>query len=299
MKKAKSVALIGAGKLTDSSLARFWLLSEMLGPVKASSFRLASRIANHLRAGYPVKDYSELDACRTILICVPDRALKSVVAELCAAPIRWNGKAVVVCSAWLDSAELIPLASRGASIGSLTTIPGFDDAKYLVEGDRLAVNEAKRLVENAERRAVSIERQRKPLFLTALTCAGSLLVPLLMTASESLRYAGVPASVSAAILEKQLSNSLRSYVRGGRRAYQPPRELGRQLRALSTADPPLAGYLEQSCLVAAALLEARQPITEKRVPVAPLELPARRTPRFSRQPAQTSAERPPTFAAAR
>ncbi|MBZ5606850.1 MAG: hypothetical protein LAP38_01220 [Acidobacteriia bacterium] len=270
MKKAQSVALIGAGKLTDSSLARFWALSELLGPVKASSFRLASRIANRLRAGYPVKDCSEFDACRLILICVPDRSVKGVVAELCSAPIHWPRKAVVLCSTWLDSMELRPLAARGASVGSLSTIPGFDDTRYLVEGDRLAVLESRRLVEHGERRAVAIERQLKPLFLTALTCTGSLLVPLLMAASESLRHAGVPSAASAAILEKQLSQSLRSYVRGGRRAYQEPRELPRQLRALSIADPPLASYIEQSCRLAARLLEARQPLAEKHYSAAQL-----------------------------
>ena len=296
MKKAKSVALIGAGNLTDSSLARFWSLSEMLGPVKASSYRLASRIANHLRAGYPVKDYSELDACRMILISVPDRALKYVVAELSASNIRWSKKAVVVCSDWLDSAELTALAARGASIGSLTTIPGFDDSKYLIEGDRLAVKESKRLVENTQRRAVAIERHLKPLFLSALTCTGSLLVPLLMTASESLRHAGVPSAMSASILEKQLDNSLRSYVRGGRRAYHAPRELGRQLRALSAVDPPLANYVEQSCRLAAGLLESREP-PERRPLVPQLASPGRSAPRFSRQPPQTA--RPPALAAVR
>ncbi len=263
MKKAQSVALIGAGNLTDSSLSRFRLLSELLGPVKASSYRLASRIANQLRAGHPVKDFSEFDRCRLILIAVPDQTAKRFVAELSAARISWPGKAVVLCSTWLDSMELYGLAARGASIGSITTIPGFDDTRYLVEGDRLAVLESRRLVEHPERRALAIGRPLKPLFLTALTCTGSLLVPLLMAASESLRRAGVPAAASAAILEKQLSQALRSYARSGRRAYQEPRELPRQLRALSLADPPLASYVEQSCRLAARLLEARQHAGEK------------------------------------
>jgi hypothetical protein len=259
MKKAKSVALVAGGKLTDSSLAHFWSLSEMLGPVKASSYRLASRIANSLRAGYAVKNYSEFDACRMILVCVPDQALPGVLAELFSEDISWHGKSVVLCSAWLDSSNLREFSAHGASVSSICTIPGFDHVRYLVEGDKMAIQESKRLVEHRERRAIAIERHLKPLFLAALTCTGSLLFVLLMAASESLRHAGLRSSASAAILEKQLTDSLRSYVRGGRRAYLAPHALPQQLRALSAADPALADYLEQSCRIATQLMETPEP----------------------------------------
>jgi hypothetical protein len=72
MKKAQSVGLIGTGSLTDSPLTRFRWLSERLGPVKSASYRVASRIANMLRAGHPVKDYVEFESCELILICVPE-----------------------------------------------------------------------------------------------------------------------------------------------------------------------------------------------------------------------------------
>ena len=67
MKKAQSVGLIGTGSLTDSPLTRFWWLSERLGPVKSASYRVASRIANMLQAGRPVKDYAEFETCELIL----------------------------------------------------------------------------------------------------------------------------------------------------------------------------------------------------------------------------------------
>src|SRR5271170_4138705 len=167
MKKAKSVALIGAGKLTDSSLSRFYWLSDRLGPVKSSSFRLASRIANQLRAGHPVKDYEEFRSSELILVCVPEPMLRPVLDDLASAPIDFNGKAVVLCSLWRDSSELHKLSARGAAVGSICLIPGFDDLRYLVEGDRLAVLRARRLVEHRDRRAVTIERSLKPFYLAA------------------------------------------------------------------------------------------------------------------------------------
>jgi predicted short-subunit dehydrogenase-like oxidoreductase (DUF2520 family) len=254
MKKAQSVGLIATGSLTDSPLTRFWWLPERLGPVKSASYRVASRIANMLQAGHPVKDYAEFESCALVLVCVPDETVQRVVAEMVSAPISWRGKAVVLCTTWLDSGELQELAARGASVGSISPIPGFEDLRYLVEGDPLAIRQAKSLVEHRERRAVAIERPLKPFFLAALTCTATLLFALLHAASASLQYARIPSGLSATLLERQLTRTLRSVLKGGRRAYPPPRELPRQLRALSGVNPELALYVEQSARLASQVV---------------------------------------------
>jgi len=259
MKRAQSVGLIGTGSLTDSPLTRFWWLSERLGPVKSASYRVASRIANMLQAGHPVKDYAEFESCVLILVCVPEETVAQVVSEMVLAPISWEGKAVVLCSTWLDSGELHELSARGASVGSISPIPGFDE-RYLVEGDPLAIRESKSLVEYRERRAVAIERPLKPFFLAALTCTGTLLFAVLHVAFESLHHARIPPGLSATVLERQLTRTLRSFLKGGRRAYPTPRELPIQLRALSDANPELALYLEQSCHMASRLMEKRRAV---------------------------------------
>jgi predicted short-subunit dehydrogenase-like oxidoreductase (DUF2520 family) len=257
MKQARSVGLIGTGNLTDSPLTRFWWLTERLGPVKSASYRVASRIANMLRAGHPVKDYAEFESCSLILLYVPEEQLPRVVSEMLSAGISWPGKAVVLCSTWLDSGELRELSARGASIGSISPIPGFDHQRYLVEGDPLAIRQSKSLVEHRERRAVVVERPLKPFYLAALTCTGTLLFALLHAAFESQNHAGIRAALSAMLLERQMAITLRSFFKGGRRAYPEPRELPSQLRALSAADPDLAHYIEQSCRLASRLMEKR------------------------------------------
>jgi predicted short-subunit dehydrogenase-like oxidoreductase (DUF2520 family) len=255
MKKAKSLGLIGAGSLTDSSLTRFWWLPDRLGPVKSASFRVASRIANMLRAGHPVKDYAEFESCTLILVCVPEKNVQQVVAEMLSCGISWRGKAVVLCSTWLDSTSLRELSARGAAVGSISGIPGFDDQRYLVEGDAFAIRQSKLLVEHRDRRAVAIERPLKPFYLAALTSTGSLLFALLHVASEALRNAGIQPTLSATLLERQIARTLRSFLKGGRRAYPPLREVPRQLRALSAHSPELAHYLEQSCRLASRLMD--------------------------------------------
>jgi hypothetical protein len=260
MKKAQSVGLIGTGNLTDSPLTRFWFLSERLGPVKSASYRVASRIANMLQAGHPVKDYAEFESCVLILVCVPEETVAQVVAEMLSAEIDWRGKAVVLCSTWLDSGELRELSARGASVGSISPIPGFEDQRYLVEGDPLAIRQSKSLVEYRERRAVAVERPLKPFFLVALTCTGALAFALLRVAFESLQHAGIQPGFSAAMLERQISRTLRSFLKGGRRAYPEPRELPRQLRALSTTSPHLAKFLEESHRLASHLMSRSQSV---------------------------------------
>jgi len=260
MKRAKPVALVGAGNLTDSPLTRFLWLSDQLGPVKSRSYRLASRISNIFRSGHPVKDYLEFDACRLILVCVPDQMLPKVVSEMAASTVSWSGKAIVLCSMWLDSSHLAELAARGGSIGSLCPIPGFEgleDFRYLVEGDKLAKLEAKRLMAHQKQRVIAIERSLKPFYLAALTCTGNLLFALLVAASESLRHAGLSSPLSATILEKQIGKAVRSYLKSGRNVSPAPRDLPRQLHALSAADPRLASYIEQSYRLSSRLLAAR------------------------------------------
>ena len=257
MKKAQSVGLIGTGSLTDSPLTRFRWLPERLGPVKSASYRVASRIANMLQAGHPVKDYAEFEACVLILVCVPEESVARIVSELVTSGISWKGKAVVLCSMWLDSGDLRELSALGAAVGSLAPIPGFDDQRYLVEGDPLAIRQSRSLVEYRDRRALAIDRPYKPFFLAALTCTGTLLFALLHVASESMRHARIPPSLSAPLIERQLARTLRSLLKGGRRAYPVPRELPRQLRALAAVNPELAHYLDQTSRLASRLILKR------------------------------------------
>jgi predicted short-subunit dehydrogenase-like oxidoreductase (DUF2520 family) len=254
MKKAQSVGLIGTGNLTDSPVTRFRFLPERLGPVKSGSYRVASRIANMLQAGHPVKDYAELQDCDLVLICVPEDTVSQVVSEMIASGIKWRDKAVVLCSTWLDSRALEDLSALGASLGSISPIPGFDDERYLVEGDPSAIRRSRNLVEYRECRAVAVERSLKPFYLAALTCTGTLLFALLYAAGESLHRARIPPALSATILERQLTRTLRSFLKSGLRAAPELRELPRQLDALSCADPALAHFLEQSSAIASRLI---------------------------------------------
>src|SRR5581483_3913935 len=129
------LALYGAGAVSKSFIAGLPRLPRQLGPVAASSYRLASRIVNSVRAGFAVKSLEGFEDEQLILICVPDPALAGVVRHLAAARLDWFGREVLLCDSHYDSRALDPLREPGAETGSLKPIhsaPG----RFIVEGDR-------------------------------------------------------------------------------------------------------------------------------------------------------------------
>jgi predicted short-subunit dehydrogenase-like oxidoreductase (DUF2520 family) len=248
MKKAPSVALVGGGRVSQSFVARLPFPAGQLGPVKALSYRVASRISNALRAGQPVRDYLPLGACRTILICVPEIQLRATLAGLAAASIVWSGKSVVLCGSWRGSEALDVFAQRGASCASLNPIEDGSGNGFLAEGAPPALQRIRELIGGSHHRILEIAPEAKPLVLAGLTLAGETLVPLLAASAESLRAAGLSTAQALAILRSAVDHTARAYAKAGRKAWNaklPPdrREaLGRQLDALLKTDAALERF---------------------------------------------------------
>src|SRR4051794_12467385 len=138
-------AVAGGGRVSDSFVPRLPRLTTELGPVAAQSYRLASRIVNSIGAGYPVKSYADLDASTLILICAPAQAIGPIVSALEAA-IECRGKILLLCESGGNSLQLRALQAKGAAVGSIDAIPGFEGRRFVAEGDRAALREAKALV---------------------------------------------------------------------------------------------------------------------------------------------------------
>jgi predicted short-subunit dehydrogenase-like oxidoreductase (DUF2520 family) len=250
MRKARSLALVAAGPVSRSFLARLPLVREHLGPVKSCSFRLASRISNALHAGFPVADYGELEPARVILISLPARSLPRVLGELAAAPVDWRHKAVILCDAEHDSSLLAPLAARGAATASMAPLEGFDTRRILVEGDAPALAAARRLLAHGELTAVELQRQAKAVYLAGITFLTAFAAPMLAAAGECLRRAGLSRQLAAQVVERLSQRALRSYPRGGGRACAEaaPRN---ELAALERVHPELAASYADAARLAA------------------------------------------------
>jgi hypothetical protein len=257
MGKAKSLGLVGAGKFADSPLSRLLKPGESLGPVKAPSLRVASRIANTLRTGYPVPDYQLFEQCSVILISVPDKSVESTVAELSSSSITWARKAVVLYSSTLDAGKLSPLAAQGAQIGSLSVVPGFEERWLLLEGDKPVQLLLGKFIDFKSRRLTVILPRMKPFLLAALACAGPMLTPLLIAAAAALEKAGISSGQASAIIQKQVEMSARAYLKAGRKAQRASNEITDLVQRLEPADRDLARYLNKSVEIARLVTKVR------------------------------------------
>src|SRR2546421_24983 len=114
-----------SGRVSGSFVARLPRLASALGPVAAPSYRVARRIVNSIGAGRAVRNYGDLNDSTLILICAPASNVQQIVSDL-ADSLACPGKVVLLCDGGADSRPLGRLRERGASVGALQRIPGFD-----------------------------------------------------------------------------------------------------------------------------------------------------------------------------
>ena len=255
MRKPPPVALICAGKLTDGALTRFRALPERLGPVMSTSRRLASRVVNTLRAGYPASGYDAFEGCEVILLSVPDASAPGFVRELARAGLNWTRtdwtrKSAILCSTLLGSDVLTPLSALGAETASICEVTGFDGRLFLAEGDRAAITAVRPLLEGRDVKIVSVPSGHKAFYLAAAACTGPLLTSVLICADECLRLSGLGASEVSGILQVQAQKTTRAFLNAGRKTYQEPADLARQIAALRERKPAIGEFFEESTKLA-------------------------------------------------
>jgi hypothetical protein len=83
-----------------------------LGPVKASSFQVARRLGNSLRAGFAISHYSALELCPLIWIFEPEHSVDRVFRDL-AAQMPVHRTMIVLCECVRDSQHPSPLRTAG------------------------------------------------------------------------------------------------------------------------------------------------------------------------------------------
>lgn len=240
--------LAAAGSIGRSLVPRLPKLAHQLGPVISTSYRLAARIANTLRAGTPVREFEALGPAQVILLCVPDAQLSPLVEvdALC-----WKGKLVIICDSPDDPQLRDALQQRGAEVGSITQIADLPD-RYFVVGSRAGIHLAKSMVRSVHGTAVEVPQEGLLLFQSALTLAGSLFTPLLETAVECLRQSGLEKPEAALLAESMFQHSLRTFKHAGRKSWSGPIALGEeqvliaQEKALQAVKPLMASYFHDA-----------------------------------------------------
>jgi len=219
MKVRKLAGLVCAGGVGRSFLARMPALLERLGPVKGTSLRVARRIANGLKAGTGVGEYTALQPCELIWLTVPESALDSIGAALAGA-IPLDGKIVVLCDAMRDSFCPSPLRTAGARVAALNCVPESGERVFVAEGHRDAVAELRRLLALDHRKLIELRPAAKPLYLCGVHLSAQLLLPWIAGAVESLRASGFSRDEATRVVQAIGTKALRAYGNAGPKAWK-------------------------------------------------------------------------------
>jgi hypothetical protein len=244
MKRAP-MGLVAAGGVTRSFLSRMPVLLGHVGPVKAASFRVARRIANSLRAGDAVLNYSELEPCHLIWIAVPDAGLDRVFRDLAAAG-SLSGKIVVLCGSTRDSFWPSPLLGGGARLATLNCVEESNERLFVAEGDPDAMRELRRVIAAEKRRMIELRAASKALYLSGVHLAAHLLLPWIAASVESLRDAGFSRLEATQLANALGGRALRAYVKAGPKAWSPTAaenlrlSVARDIEAIRGVDARLA-----------------------------------------------------------
>jgi hypothetical protein len=213
MNKLSQVGLIASGKLVNSFILDLPEFKARIGPVKAASLRVASRIANTLQAGFPVADYDSLDPCPRIFICVPDGMLPETFQELCDSPLDLVGRTVVLCDSPLASDALHDLEGRGAYTASINLAPG-RERMIVADGHPMAISSLRSVIGRAAR-LIRIQPHQKWQYSRALATA-SLCGPLAAVAAERFRESGLTAAQAKPVVQAIFLDAVRDYMKSGR-----------------------------------------------------------------------------------
>ncbi len=209
--------LIGAGAVSRSLIARLPAKTEELGPVAAQSFRVASRLANSLRAGTAVRTVEELNPARNILFYSNPASCMDLAALLLAAKIDWRGRHLIVCETALPLEQLDFLRDAGASLAAIQAmgLPG----RYLVEGDEAATKTARSLVRKVQGKVILLGEKRAALFQAGVTVATALLTPRVDMAAQLFRMAGLRDKQAMELAAAMVERTARGYGHSGRQSW--------------------------------------------------------------------------------
>lgn len=251
------IGLFAAGPVSPA-LARLPGLHVQLGPVTAASLRVASRIANGLKAGHHATPQN-MGAASLFLVSGPGSALPALLELAHSTGLDWSKRAIVLFDSHLDSHDLAAFSQLGAEIASVDPLDGFSDLRFCAEGDPLALRKVKRFLTACQSYLYILKPGKKQMFSAGLAFTGTLATPLLAAAVDCFRKAGLDPKDAAVIAERTLLLTLRAWQKAGRQGWAgvlPQRDLEavrRQLAALGEENAILGEYFSQTAHMALEL----------------------------------------------
>ncbi|MFN0100527.1 MAG: DUF2520 domain-containing protein [Bryobacteraceae bacterium] len=251
------LGLLVAGPMSPA-LFRVSNLHAHLGPVASASLRVASRLANRLKAGTAVQ-LENLRQADLILISGPERDFPELLKLSLASGIDWRGRTAILLDFRRDTSALAPLRALGASIGTLDSLDAFPEPRFVADADHHARRRLRRFATATSSSIFYLEPGRKQLFAAGSAFTGMLLMPLVAATVDCLKKAGLTQSEALLIAERNTLHTLRSWLKSGRKGWTgtlPDRDLEgvrRQLQALKAQNEALPDYFANTSRLALSL----------------------------------------------
>jgi predicted short-subunit dehydrogenase-like oxidoreductase (DUF2520 family) len=226
-----TVSIVGAGSLASFLAVALhdagFTVTEIIARVspRSRSLARARALARKVGARAVVATSAALDA-RLLWICVPDREIGGVAAEL-AQPLKARNQNVVRfafhSSGALLSSELNPLRAVGVSVASVHPLmtfvagsrPSLQSVPFAIEGDEAATKLARRIVHKLGGESFVVPAPRKAAYHAWATMASPLLVAFLVTMEEAARAAGLTREEARCKSLPIIQQTLENYSRLG------------------------------------------------------------------------------------
>jgi predicted short-subunit dehydrogenase-like oxidoreductase (DUF2520 family) len=217
-----------------------------IGPVVTRSLRTARAARRHIGSGKPQAGLSEaVVAADLIVIATPDRAIAQTAEALAqfgesgragakqaprdkakTAGGTWRGKTVLHTSGALSSDVLMPLALRGAAIGSLhplqtfsgRAMPSLSGSTCVMEGSTGALRMARRICRELGGIPVVLPQSRKAAYHAGAALAAGHVLAVIEAAVRMLIAAGFSRQRAVRALVPLTRQTLANYERVGPRA---------------------------------------------------------------------------------
>jgi len=253
MRPAPWVGLIAAGPVSPS-LYKLANWNATLGPVCAETLRVASRLANQMKAGGAAQPEA-LAKAQLILISGPCADFQSMLDLAINAGIDWRGRTVLLLDSFRAADKLEPLRALGAHTGTLDTIDAFPGVRFAAAIDGASRRVVQRFCTATKSKAYPLPHNAKQVFAAAGTLISTLLTPAFTASFESFKHAGLTQPEAEDVIEHIVREQLRAWRKAGRKSWTPPDANAAEWQhtALAAADDGLARYFESTARAAAGL----------------------------------------------
>lgn len=203
--------------MAKSLIGRLPSAARDIGPVAATSYRVASRIANALRAGQAVRSIVELRAAAIVLFHAPPDQAGVLLDLLAKAGIPWHGKALIFC----DCEEITAVRAQFEALGASTAVARqFGIAgRIAVAGSGAALTASHRIARELKLKAVEILPDSIDKFDAVVTLSNAAITPLIDCAASLLREAGIRDTEAARIAAALFLETAKGYAHSGRQSW--------------------------------------------------------------------------------